>query len=76
MKIKEKKQLEEIKNINIDSKLSKMIGLFSGLSLKEKELLNELKEEKNGIDSKKLVCVKSDGTIFIFNVFKNSLDIA
>ena len=65
-----KKQLEEIKNIKTDSKSSKMIGFFSGLSSEAKELLDELKEEKNSIDSKRLVCVKSDGT------FKSSLDFA
>ena len=40
------------------------------------EFLDELKEEKNSIDSKRLACVKSDGTIFNINVFKNSLDFA
>ena len=35
-----------------------------------------LKEEKNSIDSKRLVCVKSDGTIFNFNILKSSLDFA
>ena len=39
-------------------------------------MLDELKEEKNSTDSKRLVCVKSDGTIFDFNVFKSSLDFA
>ena len=46
-----------------------MIGFFSGLSSQAKELLDELKEEKNSIDSKILVCVKSDGTIFNINNF-------
>ena len=48
-----------------------MIGFFSGLSSETKELLDEFKEEKNSIDSKRLVGVKSDGTIFNFNVFKS-----
>ena len=65
-----KKLLEEIKNIKTDSKSSKMISFFSGLSSEAKELLDELKEEKNSIDSKRLICVKSDGTIFSFNVLK------
>ena len=39
-------------------------------------MLDELKEEENSIDSKRLVCVKSDATIFNFNVFKGSLDFA
>ena len=71
-----KKQFEEIKNINTDSKSSKMIGLFSALSSETKELLDELKEGENSIDFKGLVCAKSDETIFDFNVFKSSLDFA
>ena len=71
-----KKQLEEIKNIKTDSKSSKMIGFFSGLNSEAKELLDQLKEEKNSIDSKRLVCVKYNGTIFNFNVFKSSSDFA
>ena len=39
-------------------------------------MLDELKEEKDSIDFKRLFCVKSDGTILNFNVFKNSLDFA
>ena len=39
-------------------------------------MLDELKEEKNSINSKRLVCIKSDGTIFKFKVFKDSLDFA
>ena len=62
--------------MKIDSKSSKMIGFFSGLGSEAKELLDELKEEKNSIDSKRLVCVKSDGTIFNFNILKSSLDFA
>ena len=71
-----KKQLEEIKNVKTDSKSSKIIRFFNGLNSEAKELLDELKEEKNSINSKRLVCVKSDGTIFNFNVFKISLDFA
>ena len=69
MKIKEK-TIGRVKNIKTDSRWSKMIGFFSGLSSQAKELFDELKEEKNSIDSKILVCVKSDGTIFKFNNFK------
>ena len=65
--------MEEIKNIKTDSKSSKMIGFCSGVSSEAKELLDELKEGKNSIDSNRLV-VKSDGTIFNFNIFKSSLD--
>ena len=49
-------------------------GFFRGLSSEAKELLDELKEEKNDTASKRLVCVKADGTIFNFNIFKSSLD--
>ena len=49
---------------------------FSGLSPEAKELLDLLKEEKNSIDFKRLVCVKYDRTISDFNVFKSSLDFA
>ena len=47
---------------------------FSGLSSEAQELLDVLREEKNSIDSERLVCVKFDGAIFNFNVFKSSLD--
>ena len=47
-----------------------MISFFNGLSSEAKELLDEFKGEKNSIDSKRLVCVKSNGTIFNFNVLK------
>ena len=39
-------------------------------------MLDDLKEEKNSIDSKRLVYVKPDETIFSFNIFKSSLDFA
>ena len=53
-----------------------MIGFFSELNSEAKELLDELRKEKNSIDSKRLACVKSEGTIFNFNVFRRSLDFA
>ena len=46
---------------------------FSGLSPDAKQLLNEIKEEENDIDSKKLVCTKSDGKVFNFNTEKTRL---
>ena len=69
MKIKNEKQL----NKNLKSKSS---SFFSKLSTKAKELLEKFKKEKNDIDSEKFVSVKTDGTIFNFNKFKNSLDLA
>ena len=38
--------------------------------------MRKLKKKKNDIDPKKFVCVKTDETIFDFNKFKNSLDLA
>ena len=54
----------------------KSISYFSQLSTKAKELFEKIKKEKNDIDPEKFVCVKTDGTIFNFNKFKNSLDLA
>ena len=71
-----KKQLDAIKNIETDSKSLTTISFFSRLSPKIKELLDKLKKEKNTIDSERLVCVKTDGTIFNLNTFKNSLEFA
>ena len=42
----------------------------------EKKLSEKIKKEKNDIDPEKFVCVKTDGTIFNFNQFKNSIDLA
>ena len=39
-------------------------------------MLDELKKEKDMMYPEKLVCSKTDGTIFNFNTFKNSLDFA
>ena len=38
--------------------------------------MRKLKKEKNDFDSEKFVSVKTDGTIFNFDKFKNSLDLA
>ena len=38
--------------------------------------MRKFKKEKNGFDSEKFVYVKTDGTIFNFDKFKNSLDLA
>ena len=39
-------------------------------------MFEKIKKEKNDIDPEKFVCVKTDGTIFNFNQFKNSIDLA
>ena len=59
-----------------DTKSLKSISYFSQLSTKAKELFEKIKKEKNDIDPEKFVCVKTDGTIFNFNKFKNSIDLA
>ena len=64
------------KQLDADSKSLKSISYFSQLSTKAKELFEKIKKEKNDIDPEKFVCVKTDGTIFNFNKFKNSLDLA
>ena len=38
-------------------------------------MFEKIKKEKNNIDAEKFLCVKTDGTIFNFNEFKNSLDL-
>ena len=64
------------KQLDTNSKSLKSISYFSQLSTKAKELFEKIKKEKNDIDPEKFVCVKTDGTIFNFNKFKNSLDLA
>ena len=59
-----------------DSESLKSISYFDQLSTKAKELHERIKKEKNDIDPEKFVCVKSGGTIFYFNKFKISLDLA
>ena len=62
--------------MNTDSKSLATISYFSQLSAKVKKLYEEIKKEKNDIDPEKFVCVKTDGTIFNFSKFKNSIDLA
>ena len=68
--------MDEIKSIKTNSKSSKMISFFWGLSSKTKELLDELKEEENITDLKRFVCIEYDGAIFNYNVFKSSIHFA
>ena len=39
-------------------------------------MLEKITKERNDIDPEKFVCLKTDGTIFNFNKFKTSLDLA
>ena len=59
-----------------DSKSLKAISYFNQLSPKAKGLYERITKEKNDIDPEKFVCVKTDGTIFNFNKFKISLELA
>ena len=81
IKDKNEKQLKAIEDqgkeqLDTNSKTLKSISYFSQLSLKAKELLEKITKERNDIDPEKCICVKTDGTIFNFNKFKTSLDLA
>ena len=54
----------------------KSISYFDQLTTRAKELYERIKKEKNDIDYEKIVFVKSDRSIFNFNKFKISLDLA
>ena len=78
---KNKEQLKAIedhgkKQLDADSKSLKSVSYFSQLSTKAKELFEKIKKEKNDIDPQKCVFVKTDGSIFNFNKFKNSIDLS
>ena len=77
---KNEKQLKAIedngkKQLDTNSKSLNSISYFSRLSTEAKELFEKIKKEKNDIDPEKLVCAKTDGTIFNFSKFKVSLDL-
>ena len=69
-----KEKLDAIKNIA--NKNLKSISYFSQLSPEAKALFEEIKKDKNDIDPKKLVCLKTDASIFNFTTFKYSLGLA
>ena len=76
---KNKEQLEAIedhgkKQLDADSKSLKSVIYFSQLRAKA-NCLRKLKKKKNDIDPEKFVCVKTDGTVFNFNKYKNSIDL-
>ena len=69
-----KKQLEEIKNINISSKPLKTISFFSTISEEAKELMNKIKVTDDWLETAQLICIKTDGkTKYDFNKFTFSL---
>ena len=70
MKIKEKKQLEQIKNINADSKSLKKISFFSRISEKAKKIMDNIKIIDDWLETTQLICTKTDGkTQHEFNKF-------
>ena len=65
-----KKQLEEIKNINIGSKPLNTSSFFSTISEKAKELMNEIKVIDDWLETAQRICTKTDGkTKYDFNKF-------
>ena len=59
----------------IKIQIIKVNQLFQPIKHKGK-LFEKIKKQRNDIDPEKCVCVKTDGTIFNFNKFKTSLDLA
>ena len=65
-----KKQLEEIKNINISSKPLKTMSFFSAISEEAKEVMNKIKVIDNWLETVQLICTKTDGkTKYDFDKF-------
>ena len=65
-----KRQLEEIKNINIGSKPLKTSSFFSAISEKAKQLMNEIKVIDDWLETAQCICTKTDGkTKYDFNKF-------
>ena len=56
----EKKQLEEIKNINIDSKPPKTICFFSTISEEGKKFMENIKVIDGWLETVQLICTKTD----------------
>ena len=74
MKIKEKKQPEEIKNVKTDSKLLKAINFFCIINEKAKKLVDRIKKIDELLDNADLTCTKTDGiTKYNFNNFTLSI---
>ena len=75
-RLKNIEDIEKKQQMGADSKSLKAISYFSQLSARAKELYERIKREKNDINLEKFVCVETDRTIFNFNKFKISLDLA
>ena len=65
-----KKQLEEIKNINIGSKPPEKINFFSTISDKAKNIMDKIKLTEGWLQNAQFICTKTDGkTIYNFTKF-------
>ena len=65
-----KKQLEEIKNINIGSKPPEKINFFSTISDKAKKIMDKIKLTEGWLQNAQFICTKTDGkTIYNFTKF-------
>ena len=72
-----KKQLEEIKNINVSSKPLKTISFFSTRSKEAKELMNKIKVIDDWLETAQRICTKTDGkTKYDFSKFTFPLKFA
>ena len=72
-----KKQLEEIKNINVSSKPLKTISYFSTINEEAKELMNNIKVIDDWLKTVQLIWTKTDGKIkYDFSKFRFPLKFA
>ena len=72
-----KKQLEEIKNINIDSKPLKTISFFNTRNGEAKQLMENIKVIDDWLETAQLICTKTDGkTKYDFSKFTFPLKFA
>ena len=72
-----KKQLEEIKTINVGSKPLKTINFFSKITEDAKKLMENIKIIDDWLETAQLICTKTDGkTKYDFNKFTLPLKFA
>ena len=62
------KQMTEIKDINRNNKL-KVIDKIGRKSANANKILRDIKKINNKLESAELVCIKTDGTKYDFNIF-------
>ena len=68
--------MDAIKNIETSSKPLKSISFFGQIDQEAIKVYEKIKKERKDIDPEKRVCVKDNKTIFNFNIFKISTDLA